>query len=75
MIHNDSTTADAAATALFVAGPDGWYRIARKMGIRFVLLLAENGELHMNPEMRSRVKLVDEGSWKIRLSSALDQKP
>ena len=75
VIHHDSTTADAAATALFVAGPDDWYRIARRMGIHYVLLITENGELQMNPEMQTRVKLVDEASWKIRLSPALNQEP
>jgi thiamine biosynthesis lipoprotein len=72
VIHDDSTTADAAATALFVAGPGEWHRIARKMGIRFVLLITENGELQMNPAMRARLKLVDEASQKIVLSPALD---
>ena len=31
VIHSNSTIADAAATALFVAGPDHWHRIARRM--------------------------------------------
>lgn len=75
VIHNDSTTADAAATALFVAGPGDWYRIARKMGIRYVLLIAENGDLHMNPAMQSRLKLVDGAGQKIILSPPLDQDP
>lgn len=71
VIHNNSTTADAAATALFVAGPDDWHRIAGKMGIRFVLLIAENGDLHMNPAMQSRLKLADNLSQKIILSPPL----
>lgn len=72
VVHNDSTRADAAATALFVAGPKDWHRIARKMGIRFVLLIAENGEMHMNPAMQSRLKLADEANQRILLSSPLD---
>ena len=72
VIHNDSTTADAAATALFVAGPREWHRIANKMGIRYVLLIAENGDFHMNPAMQSRLKLADATSQKIILSQPLE---
>lgn len=57
VIHDDAAVADAAATALFVAGPGRWWEIARSMGIRYVLLVDENGLVHMNPEMAARVKL------------------
>jgi len=72
VIHDNSTTADAAATALFVAGPKDWHRIAGKLGVRYVLLIAENGDLHMNPAMQSRLKLADAANRKIILSPALD---
>jgi FAD:protein FMN transferase len=70
VIHQDAITADAAATALFVAGPDNWYKIARNMGIKYVLLVDSNGEAHMNPAMQQRVKL-DRKQYKIHLSPAL----
>lgn len=57
VIHSDATTADAAATALFVAGPKDWYRIARQMGIKYVLLIDTEGRAYMNPAMRERIKL------------------
>ena len=57
VIHSDAATADAAATALFVAGPDHWQRVARNMGIRFVMLIDNNGTIHMNPAMQSRIQL------------------
>ena len=72
VLHNNSTTADAAATALFIAGPRDWHRIARNMGIRFVLLVAENGDLHMNPAMQARLKLAESVNRKIILSPTLD---
>lgn len=75
VIHDNSTTADAAATALFVAGPKDWYRIAKKMGIRFVLLIAENGDLHMNPAMQARLKLAEGVNRKIILSPPLVNNP
>ena len=59
VLHEDATTADAAAYALFVAGPQHWYEVARVMGIGFVLLVDSRGTLHMNPEMRERIELID----------------
>jgi len=59
VIHSDATTADAAATALFVAGPDAWHHIAKKMGIKYVLLIDSSGIAHMNPAMQKRVTLMD----------------
>ena len=57
VIHSDAATADAAATALFVAGPDHWQKVAQNMGIRFVMLIDTQGIIHMNPAMQSRIKL------------------
>ena len=57
VIHSNATTADAAATALFVAGPKNWHRIAKQMGIKYVLLIDEQGVAYMNPAMRDRIKL------------------
>jgi thiamine biosynthesis lipoprotein len=59
VIHSDATTADAAATAIFVAGPQGWYETAQRMGIKYVLLVDEEGVVHMNPRMQGRVQLLD----------------
>jgi len=70
VIHHNAATADAAATALFVAGPDNWYNIARDMDLRYVLLVDKNGEIHMNPAMQKRIKL-DHNQYAIHLSPAL----
>jgi len=56
VIDNDPTLADAAATALFIAGPGGWHDIARSMGIRCVLLIDAQGVAHMTPAMAGRVR-------------------
>lgn len=55
VIHDNGAEADAAATALVVAGVEAWPRIARAMGIRHVMLVEEDGTVHMNPAMRERV--------------------
>lgn len=52
----DATTADAAATALFVAGPEHWHKIAKQMGIRYAMLIASDGTVHINPAMQKRVQ-------------------
>ena len=57
VIHHDGGIADAAATALVVAGVREWPRIAQAMGIRYVMLVDERGNIHMNPEMAARVQL------------------
>lgn len=57
VVHGDATTADAAATALFIAGPQDWHRIAKQMGIKYVLLIDSAGNAYMNPAMQDRIKL------------------
>ena len=57
VLHTDASTADAAATALFVAGPREWRRIAKQMGLRYVMLADQEGRLHMTPSMHKRVNL------------------
>jgi len=75
VIHSDAATADAAATALFVAGPDDWHRIAKKMGIKYVLLIDSTGVAHMNPAMQQRVTLMDKNQpIKISQPLALEHK-
>ncbi len=70
VIHSDATTADAAATALFVAGPGRWHEIARRMGIKYVLMIESSGTLHMNPAMQQRLELLS-ANHKIEISEQL----
>ncbi|RKT44429.1 FAD:protein FMN transferase [Thiocapsa rosea] len=62
VLHRDATTAAAAATAMFVAGPTDWEAVARAMDIRYVLLVDAEGTLHMNQAMADRIELVDTGA-------------
>jgi len=55
VIHPDAGTADAAATALFVAGPKGWLQVARRMGLKQVMLIDSEMRVHITPAMRKRV--------------------
>jgi len=55
VIHDDAGTADAAATALFVAGPQGWQATARQMGIDQVMLIDSEMRIHVTPKMNRRL--------------------
>lgn len=55
VIHSNGAVADAAATALVVAGVKDWHRIAQKMGIKMAMVVEESGVVHLNPKMRSRL--------------------
>lgn len=57
VVHKDPAVADAGATALFVASPDEWPRIAQQMNIRLVFLVSTNGTLHLSHEMANRLTL------------------
>jgi thiamine biosynthesis lipoprotein len=56
VIDRVGARADAAATALSVAGPQDWYRIARQMGLKYVMLVDEQGRVYMNPAMAERIR-------------------
>ena len=70
VLHPSSSTANAAANALFVAGPTEWHRIAKQMGIHYVMLTDDEGRVHMNPAMQARVKL-HSGTREIVISAPL----
>jgi thiamine biosynthesis lipoprotein len=66
VIHEEGATADAAATALFIADEDQWPRIAKQMGIEAVLRVDDEGVLHMTPAMAERLELEkDEATTRI----------
>ncbi|NOX42936.1 MAG: FAD:protein FMN transferase [Gammaproteobacteria bacterium] len=56
VIHSNATIADAAATALFIAGPKQWYSIAKSMGVKWVMLIDKKLNVYMNPAMAKRLK-------------------
>jgi thiamine biosynthesis lipoprotein len=56
--HPDATTADSAATALMVAGPSQWQRIAGRMGIEQAFVVAPDGRCFATPAMLKRLHKV-----------------
>ncbi len=71
VIHHDAGIADAAATALFVAGPEHWQEVARSMDIKYVMLIDTDSAIHMNPAMQKRVHLANSETSHIVLSQPL----
>lgn len=71
VIHDDAATADAAATALDVAGPGQWWDVARSMGIKYVMLIDTDGNIFMNPGMAKRIHLEQKFQDKVKLSKPL----
>lgn len=51
VIARDGSTADAAATAIVVAGPDQWPQLANDMGIKAVLVMDESGAMQATAPM------------------------
>lgn len=55
VIDRDPMLADAAATALLVAGADDFSALSSSMGIRDALLISASGERHMTASMAKRM--------------------
>ncbi len=60
VIHPDATTADAAATAIFVAGPEHWIKMANKLGVKYVMLIDNKNNVFVTQAMLKRVEFVNE---------------
>jgi thiamine biosynthesis lipoprotein len=58
VLHQNAARADAAATALFVAG-ENWPHIAAMMGIEHVMLARPDGQIELSPKMQERVRLIN----------------
>jgi thiamine biosynthesis lipoprotein len=57
VIDDNAATADAAATALLIAGPRQWTTVARHMGIDKAMLIDDQMTVYMTPAMQQRVEL------------------
>ena len=60
VIHHNAIIADAAATALFIAGPEHWIETAKRMNIKYVLLIDDKNNIHVTQAMLDRVEFVNE---------------
>lgn len=58
VIHTDGTTADAAATALLVAGKNQWRAVARALGLTKIMLVTRDGRILCTPAMCARTEFL-----------------
>jgi thiamine biosynthesis lipoprotein len=59
VITSEGLLADAAATALIVAGLDEWVQVARSLSLDLVLLVDEEGKAYLTEEMNKRMDFVE----------------
>lgn len=69
VVHEDAALADAAATALFVAGPEEWPDVARRMGVDRVMLVDDEGTVRLTPAMEERIGLEAEPPPAVRIQT------
>ncbi len=69
----DGALADAAATALSVAGPKDWVSVARRMGVKYVMLVGEDGTIYISPEMLARITFETKDKPRIVQSASLSR--
>lgn len=56
VVTEEAATADAAATALFVAGPEHWPEVAARLKIRDALVMDRQGVAQLTPGMKQRIR-------------------
>lgn len=57
VVHADAALADAAGAALYVAGHGAWPTLARRLGLRQVLAVREDGRLQATAALARRLQL------------------
>ena len=60
VVHPDPVLADAAATAIFVAGPSGFADMARRLGLGCAMMVTEDNEMLVTAAMADRLRLLRE---------------
>jgi thiamine biosynthesis lipoprotein len=60
VISDNGALADAAATALIVAGLDDWVAVAHSLGLNEVLLIDDGGRVYLTPDMAARIQFSED---------------
>lgn len=58
VLYNNAVTADAAAHAMFIAGPHEWSKIAKLMEISHAMLIDNENVVHITPALRQRLEIL-----------------
>jgi thiamine biosynthesis lipoprotein len=57
VVHRDGALADAAATALVVAGPERWHETASALGVRQAMVVDRHGRVQITRALSDRLHL------------------
>ncbi len=60
VVHTDPMLADAASTALFVAGPKQAAAVMQALGVELYLLIAADGARLVSPALQARIEWLDD---------------
>ncbi|MCL5669414.1 MAG: FAD:protein FMN transferase [Gammaproteobacteria bacterium] len=71
VLHSDAVTADAASTALLVAGLKDWRRIASNMGVKQAMLIDEQGTVYMDAVLARRMHFEIAPAPKVEITDTL----
>ncbi len=71
VIDAEATFADAAATALMVAGIKDWYAVAKAMGVKSAMLVDAAGRVYMDPATAKRIHFEIDPPPQVVLSESL----
>jgi FAD:protein FMN transferase len=71
VVDKSGVLADAASTALTIAGLDGWYQVAQQMGVKLVMLVDAEGTVYLSPAMAERVTFQPHKEPKVKLTLPL----
>jgi thiamine biosynthesis lipoprotein len=64
VVHSDAALADAAATAIFIAGKESWKQIAKNMGVDKIMLINQQQEILMTKNLQDRISFINKAAIK-----------
>ncbi len=71
VVHDNTTVADTASTALMVAGAKEWRGVAQAMGVKHVMRIGRDGTVQMTPALARRMRFELTPAPKVELVAPL----
>jgi thiamine biosynthesis lipoprotein len=71
VLHTSAGLADVAATALFIAGPEHWFELAKKLQLQLVLFIDAQGVAQVTPALQERLQFNPDIQTAIQTTSPL----
>ena len=65
VVHGDGALADGGGAALFIAGLEGWPRLAKQLGIQQVLAVGDDGTVWVSEPLAARMRAAEGLSLKV----------